>query len=347
MSPIFSYAFSGVAVLAVVYLIVFMFKLVNASAKNERLKKEQMMNRNFQNLIQGTDVAQEISQPQANLSVQNTDPSALQSISDTQSAVTGDSIEHIQLGFSSVIGTRKTQQDSVIVSDRDYLQDKGFKRGIAVLCDGMGGLSGGELASFATAKTIFDDFVFTNPENIPEFFKEEVRKTDEIVYGLEDENGKLMGAGSTLVSVIIDGDKLYWVSVGDSRIYIIRNSEMVQVTSDHNYYMILKQKADSGLISQEEAANDPRAEALISFIGIGKESPIDMNDQPFVLQNGDTILLCSDGLYKTLSDQAIVRILLQSGQNPTFIANALTQAVMAENKRGQDNTTVAVVKYYK
>lgn len=355
MSPIFSYVFSGIAVLAVVYLIFFMFRLINASAEKERRTREEMMNGSFQNMIPGNgDVPfgadRNIFEQQADWTVQSTNLPVFRNAesADSNNAVPqNDKAEHILFGTSSVIGTRKTQQDAVVVSDTEFLQSNDFNRGIAVLCDGMGGLSGGELASFVTTKTIHDDFVFMNPENIPEFFKAEVIKTDEIVYGLQDETGKLLGAGSTLASVVIDGDKLYWVSVGDSRIYIIRNSEMVQVTNDHNYYTLLKQKADSGQITQEEARNDPRADALISFIGIGKGSLTDLNEQPFVLQNGDTILLCSDGLYKTLSDQTIAQILLANGQNPSSAATALTQAVMAENKRGQDNATVAVVKYYK
>ena len=255
--------------------------------------------------------------------------------------------DKIQIGISSIIGTRKYQQDAVVACNKAFLHKNKFTKGIVVLCDGMGGMNGGEIASALTTKTIYEDYLKSNPTDIPKFLKEEVRKTDTMVYELKDELNRPMGSGSTLLCIVVDNGKLFWVSVGDSRIYIIRNREMVQVTEDHNYYLLLKKKAESGQITFEEAANDPKAEALISFIGIGKESPIDNNEQPFPLQDGDIVLLCSDGLYKTLPDEEILSTILRYSDNVESAAKMLTHVVQSKQKRGQDNTTVAVLKFLK
>ena len=255
--------------------------------------------------------------------------------------------DKIQIGLSSVIGTRKYQQDAVVATNKAFLNKNNFKKGIVVLCDGMGGMNGGEIASALTTKTIYEDYLKNKPSDIPKFLKEEVKKVDSLVYELKDEKNQPMGSGSTLICIVLDNGNLFWVSVGDSRIYIIRNNEMVQVTEDHNYFSVLRKKAESGLISAEEAANDPKAEALISFIGIGKESPVDNNEQPFPLLDGDIILLCSDGLYKTLPDEEILRVIQRYSDNVENAAKMLTKTVLDKQKRGQDNTTVAVVKYLK
>lgn len=255
--------------------------------------------------------------------------------------------DKIQIGLSSIIGTRKYQQDAVIACSKAYLRKNNFRKGIVVLCDGMGGMNGGELASTITSKKIYEDYLRSNPTDIPKFLKEEVKKVDTLVYELKDEKNRPLGSGCTMLCIVIDDDKLFWVSVGDSRIYLIRNEEIVQITEDHNYYSILKKKADSGLLSYEEAANDPRAEALISFIGIGKDSPIDNNEQPFPLQDEDIILLCSDGLYKTLSNEEILSTIRSCSDDVENAAKMLTTVVQNKQRKGQDNTTVSVVKFLK
>ena len=253
--------------------------------------------------------------------------------------------EIIKVGLSSIIGTRKYQQDSAITIDENTMRKTGYKKCIAVLCDGMGGMEGGEIASAISAKTLFDDYMNSFPENVPAFFRSEVRKLDRIVCGLTNEKNEVLNSGSTLVSVVIEEGKMYWVSVGDSRIYVVRGGKMVQITTDHNYYYILRQQAESGKISFEEAASNPKGEALISYIGLGHEGEIGGNEQPIPLEPGDLILLCSDGLYKALSDQEICEIAKTCEDNVAQTASRLTAATMSKQRKSQDNTSVVLLKY--
>ena len=84
-----------------------------------------------------------------------------------------------------------------------------------------------------------------------------------------------------MVAAIVEKDELYWLSVGDSKIYIIRGEEIISVCREHNYRLTLDQRLEQGQLTQEEyAAEEYRAEALISYLGMGNVSLMDVNAQP-------------------------------------------------------------------
>lgn len=315
------------AVLSAVYLIYFIILLMsNFSKKMKTDKKAVHSLRNY-------DVADNSSQK----TPVPKDEVATRSISSNP--------EVIKIGLSSIIGTRKYQQDSAITIDDDTMRKNNYQKCIAVLCDGMGGMEGGDIASAISAKTLFDDYMKTSPTNIPDFFLREVRKLDKIISGLTNEKNEILNSGSTLVSVVIENGNMYWVSVGDSRIYLIRGDKMAQITTDHNYYYLLRQQAENGIISFAEAENNPKGEALISYIGLGRDGEIGGNQKPIQLKSGDLILLCSDGLYKALSDHEIYDIASVCNNNVATIATALTSATMMKQRKSQDNTTVVLIEY--
>lgn len=249
----------------------------------------------------------------------------------------------IESGVSSVIGSRSVQQDAARVdSDYMYLDKNVF---LAVMCDGMGGMKGGEKASKLCVTKMFEAFYCVDVNGkVPAFFKFMVTNIDKMIYNLTDDNGNSIKSGSTLASVIIEGKNLYWVSVGDSRIYLKRKDEMVCVTTDHNYAMVLEQKVKKGLISAEEAKANPEREALVSYMGMGGLEYIDINPNPLELLNGDCILLCSDGLYRALSAEEIKSV-IDSFDDTQTVAEALTAAALAKGKRNQDNTTAVLLRY--
>ena len=257
------------------------------------------------------------------------------------SAVT-ENIAEYWVAYSTHIGTRKYQQDDVKIPDKNKQKES---KNICVLSDGMGGMQGGEIASNLTVNTLFDDFYNQKVENCPAFFSEEIKKVDALVAGIKDETGKTIESGATLVSIVIDGNNLYWASVGDSRIYIIRGDEIAQVNAEHNYYMMLKNRVEAGEITEEEARNDPSKEASISYIGIGGVELADINQEPFSLENGDLIVLCSDGLYRILNDEAIKLIVRSCSENIPLAAHMLVNTATENRQNNQDNTTAIVVKY--
>ena len=122
----------------------------------------------------------------------------------------------VDIGVESVIGSREEQQDAVITSSyKDYDQDK---RMIAVLCDGMGGLSGGAKVSRYCSEMMYQSFnAMKAAESYHDFFSNVLYKLDREVKAMTCDGGKPLGGGSTLVSAIIQNGTLSWASVGDSR----------------------------------------------------------------------------------------------------------------------------------
>lgn len=246
----------------------------------------------------------------------------------------------LQLGMSSIIGTRDSQQDSIF----GYVDEKGA---LGIVCDGMGGLAGGELASRQAVESLADAW-FSQEEiaDIPEFLEKEAVKADEKVFCQKDGNGKAMQAGTTIVAAVIQGNELYWLSVGDSKIYIIREHEILAVSREHNYRMTLDWKLGQGEITPEEyAAEEYRAEALISYLGIGNLSLIDVNRKPFLLEEGDIVVLSSDGLYKSLTEEEILALVRKYDRDMQICAQNLTVAALGDKQSGQDNTSVVVLRY--
>lgn len=248
---------------------------------------------------------------------------------------------NLTIGVSSVIGTRKYQQDAadVVIDIR--------RNTLGVLCDGMGGMEGGELASALCVQTFCDDFIKQEQCDFPQFLCRALKKADLKVSNLRSKKGSVLKAGTTVLAVIVSDNKLYWVSAGDSRIYLIRGAEIVQVTKDHNYSLILKEQVRQELLSKEDAESHGGKEALISYVGMGSIARLEVNEQPFILADGDYILMCSDGLYKTMDEKAMKRIIEMSPDDMPEAAALLTEAASSLAMDGQDNTTVIIMKYRK
>ncbi len=247
------------------------------------------------------------------------------------------------VGVSSVIGKRESQQDALAVSERNINQ--GFEnKWLAVLCDGMGGMNGGEQASALCVERMLQAFK-NNDKPIPEFYRNNIVDIDCEIASLKDESGNYLGAGTTIVSVVIEDDNLYWGSVGDSHIYIIRNNEMALVNTEHNYMLELIKQVEQGEITLEEANNDKSKDALISYMGIGSVSLMDVIEKPFKLRKGDHIVLSSDGLYRSVTDEEIFSIVKRNDLNMQEAAEQLTEYALSKNNPYQDNTSVITIKY--
>lgn len=243
-------------------------------------------------------------------------------------------------------GRRKYQQDAVFVSPSKKFAANRKTRVLGIVCDGMGGMADGGKASrtaIEMMKTGFGKVQNMKKLDIPAFFRQAIVTMDREIASFPKENGR--GSGTTMVAVITEENKMYWASVGDSRIYIIRHGEMQQITRDHNYDMRLREMVQKGQISQEEADSQRQKEALISFLGIGNVSLMDISVQPIELQFGDIIMLCSDGITKTLPDKQIQGIILDDKKPIEQKAAQLVDAAVHGNTHSQDNTSVAILQY--
>lgn len=250
-----------------------------------------------------------------------------------------ETLKVVDIGISSIIGARAKQQDTVF----------GYEAGlqaIALVCDGIGGLDSGEAASRIAATSLVDAwFEQADFDNIPNFLKKAAVQADREVYLQTDENGVPICSGTTAAAAVISGNELYWLSVGDSRIYMIREDEIEPLNIDHNYRLELDLRMQRGELTQAEyEAQECRADALISYIGMGNVSLMDINQKAFLLNDGDIVLLCSDGLYRSMQEQDILHMIRAYEQDMQQAADALTAAV--QDRKKQDNTSVVLLRYH-
>ena len=243
-----------------------------------------------------------------------------------------------EVGSASFIGTRAEQQDSMLVAERDGQL-------LAAVCDGMGGLTGGSLASATAVQRLKQLFEWKPPEvDFPEFYLQAVDILDESVWNLRKKMEVPRGIGTTMVSAAVDGGKLYWFNVGDSRMYIVRDQQIVRTTTDHNYFFLLDQALRNGEITDAEYNREARrGNALVSFIGKGGIEHMDISQKPLALIPGDRILLVSDGLYRCVPMGQIREVAMEEG-SAQEIADRLMEKSKQNAPGAQDNTTIIVIK---
>ena len=155
-----------------------------------------------------------------------------------------------------------------------------------------------------------------------------------------------MSAGTTLVAVSVVDGYMQFISVGDSKIYVLRNGQLRTMNREHNYYLILDEQYRRGEITQGDYLREgARGEALISYLGMGNISIMDANPIPISLIDGDIIILCSDGLYKSLSEEQIAAIIRKNPINLEKTLQELQEEARVSSPTAQDNTSIVLLSY--
>ncbi|MHB8064104.1 MAG: PP2C family protein-serine/threonine phosphatase [Ruminiclostridium sp.] len=248
----------------------------------------------------------------------------------------------LKFGNAQHIGNRKQQEDSFGYSNivnSDEISQKGV---FAVLADGMGGLSHGKQISeyvVSAAITMFENFVYTLP--FPQQLEDIVIRINKEISQNFSTNGKSI-AGSTMVAAFLYRTKLYWVGVGDSRIYILRDGLLYQVNEDHDYFNEMLVKYMYGDISLDNAKNHNEKDSLTSYIGNEKLPRIDSNKRGLSLQKNDTIILCSDGVYNSIDSSEFV---LQLLDEPQPAVEKIVKSIIKKKLPSQDNLTIMIINY--
>ena len=247
-------------------------------------------------------------------------------------------IPGISLGKIHDIGRRDYQQDSF--GQTAVLRNTGI---LAVLADGMGGLSGGERVS---QKIVMEALTFGSTlqaNQVPTALPGMVAGINRAVNQMLGPKG-LYTSGSTVVSALITGNALRWISVGDSRVYLYRDGQISQLSRDHDLLQDWMPDILEGKRSMAEALRDPNGRKLTSFIGMGELRHVDYNRTPIPLLPGDRVLLMSDGVYGTVSDAEMAAILRDCG-SVQLAASHIGQRIMGAALPYQDNYTLIVLGY--
>ncbi len=223
-------------------------------------------------------------------------------------------------------------------------------RQLFVLCDGMGGQAAGEVASQMGVDLVVRHLreAASNPalEMVGEYKPEFSQQTNRLASGIRLSNREIhvaagrqlttSGMGSTVVAAQLTGNVLSISHVGDSRIYLLRSGELQQLTQDHSLVM---EQVRQGLLSLEEAQQSELANVIIRALGAEPEVEADMDE--LWVNEGDQILLCSDGLTRMVSEPSIAQILADT-ETAQQASDRLVE--IANDNGGEDNITVIVVR---
>lgn len=246
------------------------------------------------------------------------------------------------IGNMQGVGARSRQEDSFAVMnafDVNKIKNNGL---FFAVCDGMGGMKDGKVASEAAVSSFRQSFIEMNKDyDIPTQLKNSVFVASDKVEALLGGQG-----GSTAVVCVIYQNMLYYVSVGDSFLYLKRGNTLLRINKEHNMCnQIYLSCIRDGNMNPFEGRNDSEAVALTQFLGMVGLEEVDCFIKPFPIMEGDVFLACSDGVGGVLSEQEVLYAL--SLDKPNLICQQLEQSLIAHNKPNQDNYTAVVVKCVK
>ena len=232
-----------------------------------------------------------------------------------------------------------------LIPQGDNFADLGPYGALLVVADGMGGANAGEVASAIAVKTIQELFVPDTLQNvvndektIQRFMSDVVKAADLKILNRSTIDSSTQGMGTTIVMAWVLGTRAYVCWCGDSRCYALRrcNNQLVQVSKDHSY---VQELVDRGELEPEYMHDHPLSNVITRCLG-----DVDKRAQPetrvFELYDGDTILLCSDGLSGLILDEEIAQILNRFDEHLMECKNELISAAL--NNGGHDNVTVAI-----
>jgi len=242
-------------------------------------------------------------------------------------------------------GACDIQQDSLIM-DFPFGTDMGYM----ILADGMGGHASGEIASNIVVTEMFAELKFKigelsdHEDQIPSILMNAAACANDCIGDFVSQNPESFGMGSTVVAPIIVQNRLYWISIGDSPLYLFRDGELRQLNEDHSLASDIDAMVKTGLITEEQGRSHPDRNCLKSVLIGAAISKIDCPDTPFELQCDDILIASSDGL-QTLTNEQIRKLVAdkceQSGHE---IVQTLMTAVESLDSYEQDNISISVIK---
>lgn len=236
------------------------------------------------------------------------------------------------------IGKRERQEDSFAIVNAMDVREIIQNGLLAIVADGMGGMQNGKQASELAVSCIREEFADMNrEEDLCIQLKECLERAGEKVY--ERFHRK---SGTTAIACVFYDEKLYFASVGDSSLYLKRGNQLLQLNREQTYREhLLRKMVHHSRWDIDEAWNDPEAECLMEFLGKDDISEPDYLSHPLLLEAGDRILLCSDGVSKVLSRQQILSCLEQKTSKEA--CQKLEEMILAVGRRTQDNYTAVLV----
>lgn len=236
------------------------------------------------------------------------------------------------------IGLQRTNnEDSYIYWEPDSDDDFLRKGRLAAVADGMGGYEGGQEASrlaIETVRYVYDRDFNGHPQEV---LVSAFRSAHDTIQRYAFEHPEFHGMGTTCTALSIVDRQLYFAHVGDSRLYLIRGGAISRLTRDHSYVGRL---VESGIVRSEDAESHPQRHILTAALGSGAEVTPHVPENPIALEDGDLLLLCTDGLWGQVPDQDLAHIAQSNA--PAQACQKLVKMALARG--GPDNITVQLLR---
>lgn len=220
--------------------------------------------------------------------------------------------------------------------DYGYIPAESNALPFIAVSDGMGGHAAGEVASKMTINGVLEQLRHCHEDNPVSALRRAISRVNLDVYRTAQDSKSLRGMGATLVCAVLGSRRYVVANVGDSRLYHFDGETMEQVTTDHSLVEMLVQ---SGSISREEARTHPRRNVITRAIGIGLSVDIDLFDRSW--KPDDVLLLCSDGLCGSVTDERLCSILRQGGSLDVLADTMVREALQ---NGSSDNITVLLAR---
>ena len=237
-------------------------------------------------------------------------------------------------GASNIGKVRKDNQDSYLFDTVD--ENTGF----AVVCDGMGGVSGGKTAS-SNAVNIFSSNLKEleagcTESQLKDIFSQAIDSANKEIFEKGSKSEELKGMGTTLVSAVISNNTAYFLNIGDSRAYLIRKGVITRITRDHS---AVQEMIDQGILTENQARNHPNKNIITRALGVNEHIEFDFFKHE--LEENDIIVLCTDGITNYVADLEI-NFEIAKHQYIESVAQKLIE--LANSRGGADNSTVVIIK---
>jgi protein phosphatase len=232
---------------------------------------------------------------------------------------------------------RANNEDSYLYWEPDTDSEFLRKGRLAIIADGMGGYDGGQEASrlaVETVRHVYDREFGGDPQQA---LSAGFQAAHDTIQRYAVEHPQFHGMGTTCTALAITGQRLYFAHVGDSRLYLVRRAKISRLTRDHSYVGRL---VESGIVRSEDAESHPQRHILTAALGSGREITPHVPEQSVSLEEGDTLVLCTDGLWGLVPEQDLLRTVQENSP-----ADACPKLVrMAIERGGPDNITVLVLR---
>ncbi|MBF0344820.1 MAG: serine/threonine-protein phosphatase [Nitrospirae bacterium] len=216
---------------------------------------------------------------------------------------------------------------------------------LAVVADGMGGHTSGAKASVLAVNAFVEEYKRKRADqSIADALSSALRSANQRLVSANLSSGQDSDMGTTLVAAVIRSNKLSWVSVGDSRLFLYRGGQLLDINENHSYGAELDAKKKLSQISTEELeAGKKNRGMLTSYLGLEDIPQIDISNQPIELYPNERVLICTDGLTDALTKNEIT-MLLKSSNSAQETCETLIQHALDKNLYKQDNITIILLE---